>query len=102
MITIGIEIALRLYFHVFQGLLASTKDHELREVEASLHRCRQDAMYQSELLRYLVQDQVDIELGDYLPFDQGTLYYSPHFEDNFKIKHIITEYLKESGRLCCN
>ena len=47
-----------------KGLLAAQKDSENKELLAKLHQERMDSTFQRDMLQYLIQDKVDIEIDD--------------------------------------
>ena len=49
-----------------QGVLAAQKDAESKELEAKLHQERMDSTFQRDMLQYLIQDQVDIQIDESL------------------------------------
>ena len=49
-----------------QGLLAAQKESENKELLAKLHQERMDGTFQRDMLQYLIQDKVDIEIDDSL------------------------------------
>ena len=59
-----------------QGVLAAQKDAESKELEAKLHQERMDSTFQRDMLQYLIQDQVDIQIDESLFQDrEGTTVY---------------------------
>ena len=59
-----------------QGVLAAQKDAESKELEAKLHQERMDSTFQRDMLQYLIQDQVDIQIDESLFKDrEGTTVY---------------------------
>ena len=47
-------------------MFASQKDSENKELLAKLHQERMDSTFQRDMLQYLIQDKVDIEIDDSL------------------------------------
>ena len=47
-------------------MLAAQKDSESKELEAKLHQERMDSTFQRDMLQYLIQDQVDIQIDENL------------------------------------
>ena len=59
-----------------QGVLAAQKDAESKELGAKLHQERMDSTFQRDMLQYLIQDQVDIQIDESLFKDrEGTTVY---------------------------
>ena len=57
-------------------MLAAQKDAESKELEAKLHQERMDSTFQRDMLQYLIQDQVDIQIDESLFKDrEGTTVY---------------------------
>ena len=56
-----------------QGLLAAQKDAESKELQAKLHQERMDSTFQRDMLQYLIQDSVDVQIDENLLQDrEGT------------------------------
>ena len=51
---------------ICQGLMVAQKEAESKELLAKLHQERMDSTFQRDMLQYLIQDKVDIEIDDSL------------------------------------
>ena len=51
---------------VWMGLVAAQRETEGKELVAKLHQERMDSTFQRDMLHYLIQDKVDIDIDDSL------------------------------------
>ena len=47
-----------------KGLLAAQKDDDCRELVAKLHQEQMESIFQRDMLQYLIQDKVDVEIDN--------------------------------------
>ena len=52
------------YVHGYQGMQVAAKEAESKELMAKLHHERMDTTFQRDILHYLIQDKVDVEIDD--------------------------------------
>jgi len=60
-----------IWLSFLQGLLAAQKDDECRELVAKLHQEQMESIFQRDMLQYLIQDKVDVEIDNGIIWQGG-------------------------------
>ena len=78
-----------------QGISAAQKDSENKELIAKLHQERMDSTFQRDMLQFLIQDEVQLDVDDIIQNRQGV-----YIIINMFLKHCC-KYYSYSSILTC-